>query len=111
MTNGATSTQANGFFGANLKYSGYDAIVFQGQARRWVYLYIKDDLVELRDAAHLLGKDTWEMQDALDAEHRTQRSPDERLLASVRPARTWSRFAVIAGDYGHVAPARMAAAR
>ena len=32
MTNGATSTQANGFFGANLKYSGYDAIVFQGQA-------------------------------------------------------------------------------
>ncbi len=32
MTDGATSTQANGFFGANIKYSGYDAIVFQGQA-------------------------------------------------------------------------------
>src|SRR3970282_1306026 len=50
LTGGATSTQANGFFGACLKYSGYDAIVFQGQARRWVYLYIHDDLVELRDA-------------------------------------------------------------
>src|SRR5499426_4593390 len=69
MTNGATSTQANGFFGANLKYSGYDAIVFQGQANRWVYLYINNDLVELRDAAQLLGKDTWEMQDTLNAEH------------------------------------------
>ena len=32
MTNGATSTQANGFFGANLKYCGYDAIVIQGSA-------------------------------------------------------------------------------
>ncbi|MGH8057336.1 MAG: aldehyde ferredoxin oxidoreductase N-terminal domain-containing protein, partial [Candidatus Entotheonellia bacterium] len=49
LTNGATSTQANGFFGANLKFSGYDAIVFQGQASRWVYLYIHDDVVELRD--------------------------------------------------------------
>jgi hypothetical protein len=31
-TNGPTSTQANGFFGTNLKYCGYDAIVIQGQA-------------------------------------------------------------------------------
>ena len=37
-TNGPTSTQANGFFGTNLKYSGYDAIVLQGQAKDWVYL-------------------------------------------------------------------------
>ena len=36
MTNGATSTQANGFFGATLKFSGYDAIVVQGQAPEWV---------------------------------------------------------------------------
>ncbi|MBI3122612.1 MAG: aldehyde:ferredoxin oxidoreductase, partial [candidate division NC10 bacterium] len=38
MTNGATSTQANGFFGACLKDSGFEAIVVQGQASRWVYL-------------------------------------------------------------------------
>ena len=66
MTNGPTSTQANGFFGANLKYSGYDAIVIQGQSRDWVYLYINDDQVELRNAKSLLGKDTWETQDALN---------------------------------------------
>ena len=34
MTNGATSTNANGFFGASLKFSGYDAIVIQGQAKK-----------------------------------------------------------------------------
>src|SRR5947209_11829160 len=65
MTNGATSTQANGFFGATLKFSGYDAIVVQGQAPEWVYLLIQDEQLELRDARHLLGKDTWETQDAL----------------------------------------------
>src|SRR3989454_207460 len=64
-TNGPTSTQANGFFGTNLKYSGYDAIVIQGQSRDWVYLYINDDAVELRDAKFLVGKDTWATQDAL----------------------------------------------
>src|SRR2546426_844989 len=64
-TNGPTSTQANGFFGTNLKYSGYDAIVIQGQSRDWVYLYINDDVAELRDARFLVGQDTWATQDAL----------------------------------------------
>jgi aldehyde:ferredoxin oxidoreductase len=102
MTNGATNTQANGFFGANLKYSGYDAIVLQGCAPGWVYLYIHDDTVELRDASALLGKDTWETQDALQ----------QILNLSGRQLSVYSsgvagenqvRFAAIQGDYGHVA--------
>ena len=36
MTNGAVMTNAQGFFGSNLKYCGYDALVLQGQANRWV---------------------------------------------------------------------------
>ena len=58
MTDGAVMTNAQGFFGSNLKYCGYDALVLQGQANRWVYVYINDDVVELRDASHLIGKDT-----------------------------------------------------
>src|SRR5437868_6036615 len=69
LTNGATSTQANGFFGHTLKFSGWDGIVFQGQASDWVYLYIEDDHVELLPADRLLGLDTWELQDTLMAEH------------------------------------------
>ena len=38
----------------------------RGGPRRWVYLYIHDDTVELRDASALLGKDTWETQEALE---------------------------------------------
>src|SRR5687767_9456964 len=54
-TNGPTSTQANGFFGTNLKYCGYDAIIIQGQSKNWVYLHIDDDRVEIRDAKSYLG--------------------------------------------------------
>ena len=102
LTNGATSTQANGFFGACLKYSGYDAIVVQGEARTWVYLFIHDDEAELRDASHLVGKDTWETQDALSAEFGL--SGHRLSVYSIGPAgENLVRFAAIQGDYGHVA--------
>jgi aldehyde:ferredoxin oxidoreductase len=102
MTNGGTSTQANGFFGACLKYSGYDAIVIQGQAPQWVYLFVHDDQVELRDASALLGKDTWETQDALQAD--LGLSGHQLSVYSIGPAgERLVRFAAIQGDYGHVA--------
>ena len=55
-------TNLGGFFGSELKYAGYDLIVFRGHLAKPVYLLIKDDRVELKDAAHLWGKDTWETQ-------------------------------------------------
>jgi len=102
MTNGATSTQANGFFGANLKASGYDAIVIQGQAPEWVYLLIHDDQVELRAASHLLGKDTWETQGALCAELGYSGHMLSVYSSGVAGEHV-VRFAAIQGDYGHVA--------
>jgi aldehyde:ferredoxin oxidoreductase len=102
MTDGATSTQANGFFGASLKYSGYDAIIIQGQAKTLSYLYINDDTVEIRDAAHLRGKDTWDTQQALEAEHGL--SGHRMSVYGIGPAgENLVRFAAIHGDYGHVA--------
>jgi aldehyde:ferredoxin oxidoreductase len=101
-TNAPTSTQANGFFGTNLKYSGYDAIVIHGQAKDWVYLYINDDVVEVRDARELVGKDTWQTQDALSE---TLGVRGHALsVYSIGPAgENLVRFAAIQGDYGHVA--------
>ena len=102
LTDGATSTQANGFFGASLKFSGYDAIVIQGQAKKLSYLYINDDTVEVRDAAHLKGLDTWETQQALETEHGL--SGHRMSVYSIGPAgENLVRFAAIQGDYGHVA--------
>lgn len=49
-----------GHLGAELKYAGYDYIVFSGASERPVYLWIDDGQVEIRDARRLWGKGTRE---------------------------------------------------
>ena len=49
---------AGGFFGPELKFAGWDAVVVAGQAPHPVYLTIADDRVELRDARDLWGLTT-----------------------------------------------------
>ncbi len=68
MTNLAGASQANGYFGAYLKFSGYDGIIFEGAAPNLVYLWIKDGKAEIRDAGHLAGKDVWEVEDQIRKE-------------------------------------------
>ncbi len=54
-----------GTFGPQLKFAGYDAILFRGIADRPVYLFIDEGLPQLRDAGPLWGKDTNETEEAL----------------------------------------------
>jgi len=49
---------AGGFFGPELKFAGWDAVVVRGQAPRPVYLAIAGDRAELRDAAEIWGQST-----------------------------------------------------
>ncbi|GAB4476227.1 MAG: aldehyde ferredoxin oxidoreductase family protein [Anaerolineae bacterium] len=58
-------SQAGGFFPAELKFAGYDALVIHGRAERPVYLWIKDGAAELRPAEHLMGRPTAEVDDTL----------------------------------------------
>ena len=46
---------AGGFFGPELKFAGWDAVVITGQASRPVYAAIADERVEIRDAGDLWG--------------------------------------------------------
>ncbi len=100
MTNLAVATQANGFWGAYIKSAGYDAVIIQGQSPHWVYLHIADGKVELRNASSLLGKDTWETEDAVREDLGTK----ARLsVFGIGPAgENKVRFAVVVGDKGHV---------
>jgi aldehyde:ferredoxin oxidoreductase len=102
LTNGATSVQANGFFGAFLKFSGFDGIIVQGVAKKLVYLYVYEGTAELRDAIHLSGKDTWETEDLIKKELGGSKS--ELSVFSIGPAgENLVKFACIVGDRGHVA--------
>jgi len=102
MTNGAASTQANGNFGAYLKWCGYDGILVQGSAPSWKYIYVHENGAELRDASHLQGKDTWETEDAI----KDELGYKERTMSvfSIGPAgENLVRFAGVLGDRGHSA--------
>lgn len=57
-----------GYFGANLKFAGYDGAFFIGMSEKPVYLFIDEGKAELRDAAHLWGKDTSETVDLIQSE-------------------------------------------
>jgi aldehyde:ferredoxin oxidoreductase len=61
LTGGFGEGDVGGFWGMELKRAGWDAIIVTGQAEKPVYLWIKDDQVEIRDAAHLWGKETAEV--------------------------------------------------
>jgi len=102
LTGGATATQANGNFGAYLKLSGYDGIIIQGRARRWLYLYIENGRAELRDANHLLGVDTYDINDMIKAE--LGRKEKEVSVVSIGPAgEHLVRFAGVFAEKGHSA--------
>jgi aldehyde:ferredoxin oxidoreductase len=68
LTGGYGDAEAGGFWGAELKRAGYDAIIVEGQSSRPVYLYIHGDQTEIRSAEHLWGRSTAEVQDAIRAE-------------------------------------------
>ncbi len=54
---GKGSANVGGFWGAELKYAGYDHLIIIGKSEKPVYLYINDSSVEIRDAQQLWGKD------------------------------------------------------
>jgi len=57
-----------GFLAPELKYAGYDKVIIRGRAPKLVYLWIKDDHVEIRDASHLHGKGALETAEIIRQE-------------------------------------------
>jgi aldehyde:ferredoxin oxidoreductase len=102
MTHTAGSSQANGFFGAYMKFSGFDGIIFQGKASHLVYLLIRGGKAEIRDARHLSGKTVAEMEEQLKQELGVKKYGAS--VFGIGPAgENRVRHACIMGDYGHAA--------
>ena len=57
-----------GFFAPELKYAGYDKVIFRGKSPNLVYIWINNDKVEIRDASHLHGKGAVETQELIRQE-------------------------------------------
>ena len=65
LTGGWGDANSGGFFGPELKFAGWDAIFVSGVASKPSYLMITNAGIEIKDAAHLWGKDAIETEEAL----------------------------------------------
>ncbi|MCB0118854.1 MAG: hypothetical protein KDD72_07485, partial [Anaerolineales bacterium] len=68
ISGGIGDSQSGGFFPAELKFAGLDGIVLKGKSAKPVYLCIVDGTYELRDASHLMGKLSGEVDDIIHQE-------------------------------------------
>ncbi len=65
LTGAVACSNSGGYWGAEFKMAGWDMVIFEGKSAKPVYLYVNDDLAELRDASHLWGKSVWETEEII----------------------------------------------
>ncbi len=82
LTGGFGESEAGGYFGPELKFAGYDAIVIRGCSPKPVFLWIHDGEVDIREASSLWGCDNWATLERIREE-----LGDSRIrVASIGPA-------------------------
>jgi len=100
LTGAYGEAEAGGFWGAELKHAGFDAIVVKGRAKSPVYLWVNDGEVEIRDAQHLWGLDIGDSQEII------RKEVGERLARTAQIGKAGERtvrFACIINDLKHAA--------
>lgn len=82
FSGGKGSANVGGFWGAELKYAGFDNIIIEGKSEEPVYLYINNSNIELRDASLIWGKTIFETENIL-----RRKLGDKNIeIASIGPA-------------------------
>ena len=69
LTGMIACSNSGGIWGAKLKYTGWDAIIVEGEAPEWAYIVIDDDKIEIRDASDLVGMKSELIDDTLKERH------------------------------------------
>ena len=81
LTGALAHSNSGGEFPTWMKRTGFDMFIFEGKSPEPVYVYVNEDQVEVRSAAHVWGKEVPETTDILKAETH----PDARV-ACIGPA-------------------------
>jgi len=81
LSGALTNSNSGGDFPTWMKRTGFDLIIFEGQAKKPVYLWVNEDQVEIRSAEHVWGKDTHETTDTL-----LQETDSNAKVACIGPA-------------------------
>ncbi|NTW71610.1 MAG: aldehyde ferredoxin oxidoreductase family protein [Eubacteriaceae bacterium] len=99
LTGTVASSNSGGYWGAELKFAGYDAIIFEGKAEKPVYLNIVDGEVEIKDASAIWGKRVDETTTMLEEIH-----GKKARVSTIGPAgENLSKMAAIMNERGRAA--------
>ena len=100
LTGALGSSEVGGYWGAELKKSGFDAIIIEGQASSPVYLWIQEGNAEIRDAEHLWGMENLPVHEKI----RQEVGQKKASVAQIGPAgENLVLFANIMADLSHAA--------
>jgi aldehyde:ferredoxin oxidoreductase len=109
LSNCVSSPCCGGYFGANLKYSGHDLLIFEGKSPEPVYVTILNDRVEVNPAKQFWGKLCTDTEHLIRADMKVRYSLDNWALnsmgiANIGPAgEKLVKFACIMSDGGRAA--------
>ena len=81
LTGTVACSNSGGYWGAELKFAGYDAVIIEGKSDEHVYLNISDDIVEIKDASSIWGKTSGDVTTILEGIH-----GEKARVATIGPA-------------------------
>ena len=98
LTGGYGEAEAGGFWGPELKFAGFDAVVITGKASQPSYLWIHDGKVELCSAEKIWGLETGPAQEKIREELKEKRA----RVALIGPGgENLVRFACVVNELKH----------
>ncbi len=95
LTGTIACSNSGGFFGAELKFAGWDMIIFEGRSEEPLYLCIENDRAQLLPAAELWGRSVWETEALIRKRHG---DPQLRIASIGRAGETGCLFAGVVND-------------
>jgi aldehyde:ferredoxin oxidoreductase len=98
LTGGFGEAEAGGFWGPELKFAGFDALVITGKAAKPSYLWVHDGKAELSSAEKIWGLETGPAQEKIREELKEKRA----RVALIGPAgEKLVRFACVVNELKH----------
>jgi aldehyde:ferredoxin oxidoreductase len=103
LTGSFGDSNIGGFFGAELKFAGYDGIVITGKSEKPSYIYIDDDIIEIREAEKYWGTDTYFANDKIIEDNKEENKKKGQVLTIGPAGENLVKFSSLVNKKGHIA--------
>jgi len=96
LTGAIACSNSGGYFGAEMRFAGWDMIIFEGKSPKPVYLFVENDKAQLLPAEDFIwGKTTWETEEAIKKRHQ---DPQIKVSSIGRAGEAGVLYACIVND-------------